>query len=115
MKRWEIIKLIERLYRGMQEEVSILLMDLVILARKKKILRIGNSLEEKKVKQYIRNNIRKYYETIDRRSDEENLFFKYNGRWYFYKSRAWDVLKLFNEMSGKYLINDSTKLLKYLN
>ena len=115
MKRWDIIKLIERLYREVQEEVLILLTDLVKLARNKKILRIGNSLEEKNAKQYIRNNIRKYYETIDRRSDEENLFFKYEGRWYFYKSRAWDVLKLFNGMSGKYLINDSTKLLKYLN
>lgn len=114
MRRSKIIEIIESLHRELQKEILISLMYLVILARDYEMLNI-NSRNEKKVKQYIRNNIRKYYETIDRRSDEENLFFKYEGRWYFYKSRAWDVLKLFNKMSGKYLINDSTKLLKYLN
>ena len=114
MRRSKIIEIIEGLHRELQKEILISLMYLVILARDYGILNI-NSRNEKKVKQYIRNNIRKYYETMDRRSDEENLFFKYEGRWYFYKSRAWDVLKLFNKMSGKYLINDSTKLLKYLN
>lgn len=114
MRRSKIIEIIGSLHRELQKEILISLMYLVILARDYGMLNI-NRRNEKKVKQYIRNNIRKYYETIDRRSDEENLFFKYEGRWYFYKSRAWDVLKLFNEMSGKYLINDSTKLLKYLN
>ena len=114
MRRSKIIEIIESLRRELQKEILISLMYLVILARDYEMLNI-NSRNEKKVKQYIRNNIRKYYETIDRRSDEENLFFKYEGRWYFYKSRAWDVLKLFNKMSEKYLISDSTELLKYLN
>ena len=114
MRKSKIIELIKEIHMEVQEEVLISLMYLVGLAKDEGILNMGRR-NEKKVKQYIRNNIRRYYETIDRRTDEENLFFKYEGRWYFYKSRAWDVLKLFNEMSGKYLINDSTIILKYLN
>lgn len=122
MRRLEIMgaisninEAISNVNRELQKEVLVPLMFLVKLGLKKFILDGDGTKNNKRVKQYIRNNIRKYYETIDRRSDEENLFFKYEGRWYFYKSRAWDVLKLFNKMSGKYLINDSTKLLKYLN
>lgn len=112
MRKSKIIKIIEELHKELQKEVLISLMYLVNLSMTTKII---EALEPKKIKQYIRNNIRRYYETIDRRTDEENLFFKYEGRWYFYKSRAWDVLKLFNDMSGKYLIGDSTELLKFLN
>ena len=121
MRRLEIIGAINnineamgRINKELQKEVLILLTDLITLSKLKGILEGDGTKNLIKIKQYIRNNIRKYYETIGRRSDEENLFFKYEGRWYFYKSRAWDVLKLFNKMSGKYLINDSTKLLKYL-